>query len=256
MGGGEREVVALELSRRAGRSDRIGMKKTAMVPARLASSRARSRGKEFIRAVEKEPRSCSVQSTNRWEPGATKVQGSLLKLFAEPVANFSSIHSYDSFGAEGLFEEKCLEGVSAMKRRCTMGLVFLLIGVHPFSLMAMPNPDTGPGCGLGKNLWEGWKGQKQIAPQVFMSSTNVTGSYSFAISSGTSGCSHDGRIWDSERANLFIGINYASLSEDMARGAANTSRRWQLHARAVGTTTRILRDGPKALCVLSSLWRR
>jgi hypothetical protein len=152
------------------------------------------------------------------EPGATKVQGSLLKLFAEPVVNFSSIHSYDSFGAEGLFEEKCLEGVSAMKRRCTMGLVFLLIGVHPFSLMAMPNPDTGPGCGLGKNLWEGWKGQKQIAPQVFMSSTNVTGSYSFAISSGTSGCSHDGRIWDSERANLFIGINYASLSEDMARG--------------------------------------
>lgn len=152
------------------------------------------------------------------EPGATKVQGSLLKLFAEPVVNFSSIHSYDSFGAEGLFEEKCLEGVSAMKRRCTMGLVFLLIGVHPFSLMATPNPDTGPGCGLGKNLWGGWKGQKQIAPQVFMSSTNVTGSYSFAISSGTSGCSHDGRIWDSERANLFIGINYASLSEDMARG--------------------------------------
>jgi hypothetical protein len=53
---------------------------------------------------------------------------------------------------------------------------------------------------------------------MFMASTNVTGSYSFAISSGTSGCSHDGRIWDSERASLFIGINYASLSEDMARG--------------------------------------
>lgn len=84
--------------------------------------------------------------------------------------------------------------------------------------MATPNPDTGPGCGLGKKLWEGWKGQKQIVPQIFMASTNVTGSYSFAISSGTSGCSHDGRIWDSERANLFIGVNYASLAEDMARG--------------------------------------
>lgn len=83
---------------------------------------------------------------------------------------------------------------------------------------ATPNPDTGPGCGLGKKLWEDWKGQKQIAPQMFMASTNVTGSYSFAISSGTSGCSHDGRIWDSERASLFIGMNYASLSEDMARG--------------------------------------
>jgi len=84
--------------------------------------------------------------------------------------------------------------------------------------IAAPNPDTGPGCGLGKKLWEDWKGQKQIAPQMFMASTNVTGSYSFAISSGTSGCSHDGRIWDSEKASLFIEINYASLAEDMARG--------------------------------------
>ena len=84
--------------------------------------------------------------------------------------------------------------------------------------LAAPNPDTGPGCGLGKKLWEDWKGQKQIAPQMLMASTNVTGSYSFAISSGTSGCSHDGKIWDSERASLFIGINYASLAEDMARG--------------------------------------
>ena len=85
-------------------------------------------------------------------------------------------------------------------------------------VLATPNPDTGPGCGLGKKLWEGWKGQKQIVPQMFMASTNVIGSYSLAIASGTSGCSNDGRMWDSEKASLFIGINYASLSEDMARG--------------------------------------
>lgn len=85
--------------------------------------------------------------------------------------------------------------------------------------MGAGNPDTGPGCGLGKKLWEGWKGQKQIAPQVFMASTNVTGSYSFALSSGTSGCSNDGRIWNGERASLFIGINYANLAEDVARGS-------------------------------------
>ena len=95
-----------------------------------------------------------------------------------------------------------------------VGFVVLQSG----SAVATPNPDTGPGCGLGKKLWEGWKGQKQIAPQMFMASTNVTGSYSFAIASGTSGCSNDGRMWDSERVSLFIGINYASLSEGMARG--------------------------------------
>lgn len=93
-------------------------------------------------------------------------------------------------------------------------IVYLQAGIAT----AAPNPDTGPGCGLGKKLWEDWKGQKQVAPQMLMATTNVTGSYSFAIASGTSGCSNDGRIWDSERASLFIRINYASLSEDMARG--------------------------------------
>ena len=102
-------------------------------------------------------------------------------------------------------------------KKVVMAMAFMGV-CHAGLAMGAGNPDTGPGCGLGKKLWEGWKGQKQIAPQVFMASTNVTGSYSFAISSGTSGCSNDGRIWNSERASLFIGINYASLTEDMARG--------------------------------------
>jgi hypothetical protein len=83
---------------------------------------------------------------------------------------------------------------------------------------ATTNPDTGPGCGLGRQLWEDWKGKKQIAPQLFMASTNVTGSYTFAITSGTSGCSNDGTIWDSQKAGLFMEINYANLLDDMARG--------------------------------------
>ena len=106
-----------------------------------------------------------------------------------------------------------------MRKLVLLLLVGSILAFHSAGqALATPNPDTGPGCGLGKILWEGWKGQKQIAPQMLMATTNVTGSYSFAISSGTSGCSHDGRIWDSERASLFIGINYASLTEDMARG--------------------------------------
>jgi hypothetical protein len=84
--------------------------------------------------------------------------------------------------------------------------------------LATPNPDTGPGCGPGKILWGGWKGQKQIAPQMFMATTNITGTYTFAIASGTSGCTSDGTVWNSEKASLFIGVHYASLAEDMARG--------------------------------------
>jgi hypothetical protein len=105
-----------------------------------------------------------------------------------------------------------------MKKLVGIHIAMAILGLCSVAALATPNPDTGPGCGLGKKLWENWKGQKQVAPQMFMSTTNVTGSYSFAITSGTSGCSNDGRIWDSERASLFIGINYASLSEDMARG--------------------------------------
>ena len=96
--------------------------------------------------------------------------------------------------------------------------IVLVVVSHTGMAMGAGNPDTGPGCGLGKKLWEGWKGQKQIAPQMLMASTNMTGSYSFTIASGTSGCSHDGRVWDSEKASLFIEMNYASLAEDMARG--------------------------------------
>jgi hypothetical protein len=101
------------------------------------------------------------------------------------------------------------------------GVVVLFLFTGPWQAgiaSALSNPDTGPGCGLGKKLWEGWKGQKQLAPQLFMASTNVSGSYTFAITSGTSGCSNDGTVWDSQKASLFIEINYASLEADMATG--------------------------------------
>lgn len=125
------------------------------------------------------------------------------------------------------------------RRLVTLLFVVYVISSQAGFALATPNPDTGPGCGLGKKLWEGWKGQKQIAPQMFMASTNVTGSHAFAIASGTSGCSNDGKIWDSEKASLFIGINYASLSEDMARGGGE-------HLASLATLMRVpLEDQPE-----------
>ncbi|QOJ35619.1 MAG: DUF3015 domain-containing protein [Nitrospira sp.] len=80
------------------------------------------------------------------------------------------------------------------------------------------NPDTGPGCGLGKLAWADFKHQKNILPQVLMVTTNGTGMNTFAISSGTSGCTNDGQVWASERANVFAAINLENLSQDMAQG--------------------------------------
>lgn len=80
------------------------------------------------------------------------------------------------------------------------------------------NPDTGPGCGLGKIAWADFKNQKNIAPQVFMVTTNGTGMNTLAISSGTSGCTNDGQVWASERANVFAAMNFENLTQEMAQG--------------------------------------
>jgi hypothetical protein len=81
------------------------------------------------------------------------------------------------------------------------------------------NPDTGPGCGLGKVIWADYQKQKSIAPQVLQSTTNGTsGSQTFGISSGTSGCTNDGTIMAEYKVNVFAAANYDNLSQEMAQG--------------------------------------
>lgn len=84
---------------------------------------------------------------------------------------------------------------------------------------AAGNPDTGPGCGLGKLAWSDFKRQKDIAPQVFMATTNGTfGSQTFGISFGTSGCTNDGKVWAEQKTEVFVASTFDNLAVDMARG--------------------------------------
>lgn len=81
------------------------------------------------------------------------------------------------------------------------------------------NPDNGPGCGLGKLAWSEYTHQKNIAPQVLMATTNGTfGSQTFGISFGTSGCTNDGKVMAEHKVMMFAGLNYESLSQEMAQG--------------------------------------
>ncbi len=105
-----------------------------------------------------------------------------------------------------------------MSKKVLMLSVALLFGMQAGLSMAA-NPDTGPGCGLGKLAWGDYKGQKEIAPQVMMATTNGTfGSGTFGISSGTSGCTNDGKIMSEHKTTMFAQLNFENLSQEMAQG--------------------------------------
>lgn len=96
--------------------------------------------------------------------------------------------------------------------------VAVFFGMQAGMAMAA-NPDTGPGCGLGKLAWGDYKNQKDIAPQVLMATTNGTfGSQTFGISTGTSGCTNDGKIMSEQKTTTFAQLNFEALSAEMAQG--------------------------------------
>jgi hypothetical protein len=103
-------------------------------------------------------------------------------------------------------------------KKVLMMSVAVLFGLQAGLAMAA-NPDTGPGCGLGKLAWGDYKGQKEIAPQVLMATTNGTfGSQTFGISTGTSGCTNDGKIMGEHKTTMFASLNFDALSAEMAQG--------------------------------------
>lgn len=104
-----------------------------------------------------------------------------------------------------------------MSKKVLVLSIAVLFGAQAGLAMAA-NPDTGPGCGLGKLAWSDYKGQKEIAPQVFMVTTNGTGMNTFAISSGTSGCTNDGKIMSEHKTAVFASLNFEALSAEMAQG--------------------------------------
>jgi len=105
-----------------------------------------------------------------------------------------------------------------MKKLVMLSVAVLFVGTQVGLAMAA-NPDTGPGCGLGKLAWGDYKGQKEIAPQVLMATTNGTfGSQTFGISSGTSGCTNDGKVMAESRTIMFAEMNFENLSQEMAQG--------------------------------------
>ena len=104
-----------------------------------------------------------------------------------------------------------------MSKKVLVFSIAVLFGAQAGLAMAA-NPDTGQGCGLGKLVWADYKGQKEIAPQVLQATTNGTGMNTFGISSGTSGCTNDGKIMSEYKTTVFASLNFDALSAEMAQG--------------------------------------
>lgn len=105
-----------------------------------------------------------------------------------------------------------------MLKKMLLLSVAVLFGMQA-GLAIAANPDTGPGCGLGKLAWSDYKNQKNIGPQVLMATTNGTfGSTTFGISTGTSGCTNDGKVMAEQKTTMFAQLNFENLSQEMAQG--------------------------------------
>ena len=91
--------------------------------------------------------------------------------------------------------------------------------VVPASAMAAGENNIG-NCGWGAKLFDGQSG---IAPQVLAVTTNGTfGNQTFAITSGTSGCTQDGTVKSNWKTALFIDGNKDMLARDMSVGSGET----------------------------------
>jgi hypothetical protein len=105
-----------------------------------------------------------------------------------------------------------------MFKKVLVWSITLSLGMQA-GLAIAANPDTGPGCGLGKLAWSDYSHQKSIGPQVLMATTNGTfGSGTFGISSGTSGCTNDGKVMAEHKTIMFAQLNFENLSQEMAQG--------------------------------------
>lgn len=105
-----------------------------------------------------------------------------------------------------------------LKKLILASLAVAFVGMQAGLAVAAGTPDTGPGCGLGKLAWQNYPNAKTKGVQVMMATTNYFGMNTFAISSGTSGCTDDGKWWAENKTSMFAELNSDALAQEMAQG--------------------------------------
>lgn len=97
------------------------------------------------------------------------------------------------------------------------GAAFVAAPLLALPLLAQAAGENNIGtCGPGSKLFEGQSG---VPPQVLAVTTNeFYGINTFAMTSGTSGCSQDGTVRSSWKTAAFIDGNKDRLARDRSRG--------------------------------------
>lgn len=94
-----------------------------------------------------------------------------------------------------------------------------MIAVIPMAAMASGENNVGS-CGWGSKVFAGQRG---LAPQVLAATTNGTsGNQTFAIPSGTSGCTQDGAVTSNWKTAMYIDGNKSKLAQDMSKGSGES----------------------------------
>ncbi|MDA3869836.1 MAG: DUF3015 domain-containing protein [Gammaproteobacteria bacterium] len=95
-----------------------------------------------------------------------------------------------------------------------MKKTIISIALLGFSASAMAEAPGGPNCGWGNMLFEDQAG---IAPHFLATTTNGTsGNATFGMTTGTNGCSVDGKLTYGGKS--LLGSIMGEFSEDVARG--------------------------------------
>ena len=106
-----------------------------------------------------------------------------------------------------------------MKKLLIFSLAALFAGVQAGPALAV-NPGQsaygdGPGCGLGAQIFN----EKNILHQVLAATTNGSfGTQTFGITTGTLGCTNNGKFVSKEHETMFANLNFDNLSQEMAQG--------------------------------------
>ena len=87
------------------------------------------------------------------------------------------------------------------------------------TIPTISSADSGPGCGLGQQVFAGQSG---LAPHVLAATTNGTSSNQlFGLTFDSLGCNSESLITAQFQRNLYVASNLDSIATDAARGGGN-----------------------------------